>query len=384
MSVSVIVPTFNEAPNVRPLVERINAAVLNDASEIVFVDDSTDDTPEIVRQVAEDSRLPIRLIHREVATGGLSGAVAEGLRTVKNEWAVVMDGDLQHPPEMIPVLLTTGQTSHADVVVASRHVKGGSSDGLAGGLRHLVSGTSGVLTKAMFPLRLRNCSDPMTGFFAVRTAAIDLEKLHPRGFKILLELLARQSLTIVEEPFIFGERFAGESKASLLQGIRFVQQLAALRFGRMSRFAMIGASGAVLNLLIMAALLAFNVNYVAAAIVAAVITILTNFFLQEHFVFGDLRDEGKAFRSRFVQAVGFNGSETVVRTYVLYLLVQFTPLPALLAQAITLAVAFLARFVFQSRVVYRPRRTAPSAFSARAEAIADLPTAERLGKTPEP
>ena len=360
MSVTVIVPTFNEAPNVEPLVERIRKATSGEDARIVFVDDSRDDTPAVIAAVAERSEIPIELIHRETPSGGLSGAVIEGLRAAHSEFAVIMDGDLQHPPEVIPALLHKLRTTKADVVVASRHAPGGTSTGLSNVLRHLVSATSGALTKAMFPIRLRNVSDPMTGYFALRVSSLDLSDLKPRGFKILLEILARQPLAVTEVPFEFGKRMAGESKASLLQGVRFIAQLAALRFGRLARFAAVGAVGTVLNLLILAGLVAVGVNYVLAAIVAAAVTILSNFFLQEQFAFRDLRHEGRSFRVRFLESVGFNALEAAVRTPFLYLIVEFTAIPPVLSQAITLGVAFLIRFLFQSRVVYRPRRIEPA------------------------
>jgi dolichol-phosphate mannosyltransferase len=361
MSITIIVPTFNEAPNVETLVARITAATRGEEIRIIFVDDSRDETPEVIADIAKRAELPVQLIHRDSPAGGLSGAVVDGLRETRSDFVVVMDGDLQHPPEVIPVLLDKLRTTSADVVVASRHAPGGTSAGLANVARHLVSATSGALTKAMFPVRLRNVSDPMTGFFALRVASLNLAELKPRGFKILLEILARQPLLVTEVPFEFGKRLAGESKASLGQGVRFVVQLGALRFGRLGRFAAVGAVGTVLNLLILAGLLALDVNYIVAAIVAAAITILGNFFLQEYFAFRDLRHEGKPFRVRFVEAVGFNALETAIRTPFLYLIVEYTPIPPLVSQAITLAVAFLFRFLFQARVVYRPRRIEPAA-----------------------
>ncbi|HEY5515806.1 MAG TPA: glycosyltransferase, partial [Pengzhenrongella sp.] len=107
--VSIIVPTFNEAPNVAELVRRIGDVVAGLEAEVVFVDDSTDDTAGVVRAVAEWSEVPVRLIRRERPVGGLSGAVQEGLRSSVATWCLVMDGDLQHPPEMIPVLLSTAK-----------------------------------------------------------------------------------------------------------------------------------------------------------------------------------------------------------------------------------------------------------------------------------
>lgn len=238
MELSVIVPTYNEAPNVVELVRRAEAACAGINAEIVFVDDSRDDTPDVIREAAARSAVPVRLIHRDVPAGGLGGAVIDGVRSSGAEHCLVMDGDLQHPPELIPTILAGLQDSGADVVVASRYCgSGGSADGLANGLRRFVSSGSTVLAKALFPTRLKDCSDPMTGFFGFRRSAVDVEELRPTGFKILLEILARHRLDVAEVPFVFGERHAGESKATLKEGVRYLQQLAGLRIGLVGRSA---------------------------------------------------------------------------------------------------------------------------------------------------
>lgn len=357
VTVSVIVPTFNEAPNVAELVTRVVAATADiGATEIIFVDDSTDETPDVIRQVARTSPVPVHLIHREIPEGRLGGAAVEGIRAASGDWCVVMDGDLQHPPEMVPVLVGRGELGDADVVVASRYCgDGGSAEGLAGGLRRLVSSGSTAVTKAMFPRRLRDCTDPMTGFFALRRDRIDLEGLRPRGFKILLELLARQPLQVAEEPFVFAERRAGESKAGMAEGFRFLRQLAALRCGRMPRFAIVGAIGAVLNLVLMALLLAVDVHYLPAAIVATEVTIVTNFLMTERWVFRDLQGSSRPRVARFLQFFLFNNIEAVLRMPVLVLLVESVGINELVAQAASLVFAFLLRFTFVSRVIYRPR-----------------------------
>jgi dolichol-phosphate mannosyltransferase len=372
-SVSVIVPTFNEALNILELTERLTTSLSDLNSEVIFVDDSTDETPDVIQKVAATSSLRIVLLHRERPDGGLSGAVVAGLKAATNDWCVVMDGDLQHPPELIPALLQSASAQDADVAVASRYVKGGSSNGLNGGIRHLVSTASTILTRAMFPRRLRDCTDPMTGFFAIDTTSIDLAELRPRGFKILLEVLARNPLRVTEEPFVFGERHAGESKASLRQGMRFLVQLAALRFGRLSSFAVIGALGAVANIAIMAVLQATGVWYLAAAAIAALITIVGNFLLQERFVFGDLRDQGRGTWTRFAQSMTFNLSETAIRTALLWVIVEATVIPSLLVQALLIAVGFTLRFIFHSRIVYKMSRTTSISF--------DLDGIESQGQT---
>jgi dolichol-phosphate mannosyltransferase len=356
MILSVIVPTFNEGPNVAELVRRTAAALPGRDIEIIFVDDSTDDTPEIIRGVAQNAPVPVRLIHRDAPQGGLGGAVVEGIKAAASDFCVVMDGDLQHPPEVIADLLARAEVGDAEVVVASRYVDGGTSDGLANAVRTMVSRASTLLTKAMFPKKLHNCSDPMTGFFLIDRRSLDIEELRPRGFKILLEILARKQMRVAEVPFDFAPRFAGESKASFSQGMRFITQLTMLRFGRMSAFAVVGGLGAVANLAIMWGLQTVGVQYLVAAVIASVLTIIANFIALEYLVFADMREESGLMRHRFVKSFTFNGIEAIVRIPVIWLLVNEAHIQSVLAAALTLIAAFIIRFVFHALVVYAPKK----------------------------
>ncbi|MGI6879075.1 glycosyltransferase [Microbacterium sp. gxy059] len=358
MELTVVVPTFNEVDNVAELVRRASAALAGRDAEILFVDDSSDGTADAVRRAARSAPLPVRVVHREQPVGGLGGAVVEGFRLAAADRCVVIDGDLQHPPETIPLLADRLEEGDADVVVASRYAGGGSAGGLADRTRELVSRGSNAVTRAMFPVRLRDVTDPMTGFFAVDRRALDLETLRPRGFKILLEILVRQPLRVAEVPFAFGDRFAGRSKASLAQGARFLHQLALLRFGKMSLFALIGALGAVANIGIVWALTSLGVGYIAAAVVGAEATIIGNFLLIERFVFRDMREQARGFGGRFAHSFLFNNVEAAVRIPVMALMVETWHVSSVLATAVTLAVAFVARFTFHSLVVYAPRRSA--------------------------
>ena len=356
VQLSVIVPTYNEAPNVEELVRRVTKAVEGIEAEIVFVDDSTDDTPDVVRTVAASASIPVRLIHREERTGGLGGAVLEGFAAAEADACIVIDGDLQHPPETIPALYERFQRGDVDVVIASRYAGGGTSHGLADRTRVLVSKASTALTRAMFPIKLRDVSDPMTGFFLIDRRSVDQALLRPRGFKILLEILARRSMRVAEVPFDFADRHAGESKASIRQGLHFLSQLTALRFGKMSLFAVIGGLGAIANVAIVWALTQLGVGYIIAAIVAAETTIIGNFLLQERFVFHDMRESASAWWLRFAKSFSFNNAEALVRIPIIALMVESWQFSAVLATAITLVVAFIVRFVFHSLVVYAPRK----------------------------
>jgi dolichol-phosphate mannosyltransferase len=229
-AVSVVVPTRNEAGNVSMLVDRIAVALtpLGQPWEIVFVDDSDDGTPAEIERTSR--RHPVRLCHRlpGLRPGGLSGAVLEGFGRASGEVLVVMDADLQHPPELLPALIGPVGCGLADLAVASRYTGSGSSAGLDGPVRRVASKWSRGVTRAVV-VRSQSVSDPLSGFFALRRSVVDGVELRPHGFKILLEILARGRWTRVQEvPFVFGHRMSGDSKAGVSEGMRFARHLARL------------------------------------------------------------------------------------------------------------------------------------------------------------
>src|SRR3954447_6092808 len=125
--ISILVPTLNEAGNLPELLRRTDAALAGRAYEVIVIDDqSTDDTPAVVADLA--ARYPVRLHVRPTAYGGLSGAVLEGMRLARGRVFVVMDADLQHPPEKVPELIAAvdgagdGAAATADFALGSRYV----------------------------------------------------------------------------------------------------------------------------------------------------------------------------------------------------------------------------------------------------------------------
>ncbi|HTR95327.1 MAG TPA: polyprenol monophosphomannose synthase [Trebonia sp.] len=235
--ISLVIPTFNESANIAELLARLEYAIPAQVpAEVIFVDDSTDDTPAVIAHEARFSRLAVSVLHRDVPEGGLGGAVTMGLRAAAAPWIVVMDADLQHPPALVPELVSAGQRAGADLVVATRYAGGGSRAGLDGGFRRFASGGTTFLAKTVFLRHLRGVSDPMSGFFAVRAAALDTTVLRPLGYKILLELIVRCRIRkVTEVPYEFQDRFAGQSKANLGEGLRFFRHLMLLRFGSAGR-----------------------------------------------------------------------------------------------------------------------------------------------------
>ncbi|WEO95640.1 glycosyltransferase family 2 protein [Streptomyces sp. FXJ1.172] len=360
-AVTVVVPTFNESANIRQLLRQITESVpARLPCEVLFVDDSTDDTPEVIRAAAQDCPFPVAVLHRAEPAGGLGGAVVEGIKAATSEWIVVMDGDCQHPPSLIPELVATGERTNAALVVASRYVEGGSRAGLAGGYRVAVSRGATWLTKALFPRRLHGISDPMSGFFAVRRGAVTPETLKPLGYKILLELAVRtRPRQVAEVPFVFRDRFAGESKSSTREGLRFLRHLAGLRTAspaaRMAGFGLIGASGFVPNLAGLWALTALGVHYVLAEILANQLGVAWNFLLIEQLLFRDRRAH-RRWWDRLGRFGLLANADLVLRIPLIALLVGRFGMGALPATALALVMTFVVRFAGTEALVYLPRR----------------------------
>lgn len=355
---TIVVPTFDERDNIGPLLHRLSTALLGEQVEVLFVDDSRDDTPDVIRAAAATCPLPVRLLHRPPGqrVGGLSGAVVAGLRAAGTPWVMVMDGDLQHPPETVPELVAAIRAGDCDLVAASRYADGGSSGGLAGGRRRLVSRLCGAAARGLFPRRMSGCTDPMTGFFAVRRDAVDPDRLRPDGFKILLEILVRSGrLRVREVPFTFARRSAGASKADLGQGLAYLRHLARLRLsgtpGRVAGFLAIGASGVLPNLAAMALLLRVGVPYLSATVAATLVAVSWNFVLTDTLLFRARRLGSRW--GRYLGYLAFNSPDVPLRLPLMALLVGALGMPTLRATAVSIAGVAVIRFVVVDRLLYR-------------------------------
>jgi dolichol-phosphate mannosyltransferase len=220
------VPTRNERGNVRALLSRLRDVLAGVPAEILIVDDSDDGTPEEATRAAADIGVPLRVIHREGAErkGGLSTAVIAGIKASRGEFVCVMDADLQHPPELVVKMLEVARERQADIVIASRYVKGGSDGGLSSPSRKFLSFASKWLVTVLFFPRLMRVTDPLTGYFVARRSVLEGVILRPIGFKILLEILIRSKWKrSVDVPMKFERRAEGESKATFKQGTDFLR-----------------------------------------------------------------------------------------------------------------------------------------------------------------
>lgn len=242
--VSVIVPALNEAGNIPRLISRIDKAMAGRSYEVIIVDDdSRDKTAEVCELLAR--KFPLRLIVRHHAKDGLSGAVLHGMAISVGDKMVVMDADLQHPPEKIPGLLAVIESGEADFALGSRYVEGGTTEHDWSTFRRLNSRVATWLAKPF----AGGTSDPMSGFFALsRQTYQSASRLTPLGYKIALELMCKCRVRrVVEVPIHFADREAGESKLSFKQQLRYVRHLARLYAFRFPRTILLGkaAVGAV-------------------------------------------------------------------------------------------------------------------------------------------
>ena len=370
-SLTVVVPTRNEASNVTALLERLGEALAGERAEVLFVDDSDDGTPDLVR-AHRGRALSVGLLHRRPGrrVGGLGGAVAAGLRAATGEYVRVMDADLQHPPALVPRLLAHARASGADVVVASRYVDEGDV-GQFGALRRAVSRASTTFARALFPRRLKSVTDPMSGFFLVRRRHVDPAVLRPDGFKILLEILLRQPGDTSEVPFSFSDRLSGESKACWREGLRYLRHLLRLRasgrIGQVLLFAAVGATGVAVNTVALGVLLAIAGRHVILwSLASTQVAILWNFGLSERWVFR--RDPGRL-ASRLASYMALNNASFAVSGPLLVLLVAVATLPVLAANVISLTVLAAVRFLVCDRLIWPERSGGADAAGAAATSV---------------
>lgn len=215
--VSIVLATLNERENLPPLIDRIRSLRLPRYEVIVVDDGSTDGTREYLRtQSSQDSR--IRPLYHEGKQTTLR-AQCQGIESATFSVIVVMDADLQHPPELLGAMVRR-LDSGAQLVVASRYVAGGTA-GHRTVYRWFLSRGAEWLAKLLLP-PARRVSDPVSGFFAFRRDVwVPLDPSY-RGYKLLLFLLVMaEGKPVVEVPFRFAPRPEGESKVA--SGLGFIR-----------------------------------------------------------------------------------------------------------------------------------------------------------------
>ena len=303
MKVVIILPTYNERGNIAALLTSLQAEFrrLHHEMHILVVDDnSPDGTATLVRQAMQDQP-NLHLITGEKA--GLGAAYIRGMQyaidELRAEVVFEMDADFSHDPADVPRLLATLEDS-ADFVIGSRHVKGGSIPAEWSVWRKLNS--AGGNWVARYIVGLYGIHDCTAGFRAIRTSIlrqIDFSALRVKGYAFQVALL-HQAITlgavVKEVPVHFIDRKQGQSKLGLADIVEFVFnawwiRLRALR--TFIRFAVVGASGTLVNLGVFTTALHTGLNKYVASALAIELSIIWNFFLNNYWTFRERKTRAR-------------------------------------------------------------------------------------------
>jgi dolichol-phosphate mannosyltransferase len=223
VTVSIVVPTYNERTRLGELVSAVFEVFAQHGidGELVIVDDnSPDGTGALADALAARHR--IRVVHR-AGKLGLGTAVVDGFNAASGSVLGVMDADLSHPPSALPRLLQALEAHQADLAIASRYIPGGATKNWPL-VRRAMSRFACLLARPLTAAR-----DATSGYFLIRRAAVQDVEIAAGGFKICLELLIRGRVrSVVEVPYEFVDRAAGESKMSWREATGYFWQVAAL------------------------------------------------------------------------------------------------------------------------------------------------------------
>jgi dolichol-phosphate mannosyltransferase len=312
---SLIIPTYKEAGNVQKLV-----AILTDILdqtipqryELIIVDDNSPDFTWQIAQELTEEYPQLQVMNREQEKG-LSTAVIRGWQSAKGEILGVIDGDLQHPPEVLIKLLQEMEKG-ADLAVASRHVEGGGVSEWSM-IRRFLSRGAQTLGLILLPGVIGRLSDPMSGYFMIRREAIANTILSPVGYKILIEVTARGKIRwIGEVGYVFQERTAGESKVTWKQYVEYLQHLFKLRLSllpvqRFIQFGLVGLSGVVVDMGLLYLLsdpTMLNFPLTRSKILASETAIINNFIWNDLWTFRDISGKQKGWKKQIKRFLKFN------------------------------------------------------------------------------
>ncbi len=357
---SLVIPTYDEAANVGRLVRRLHQvlAATGVGFELIIVDDDSPDcTWKVAAGLVQD--VPSLRVIRRTGASGLATAVICGWSHARGDVLGVIDGDGQHPPEVVTDLLAAmdGQT---EVAVASRHVDGGGvSDWSA--IRRLLSRGAQALGLLLLPGTVGRVTDPMSGYFLVRRDVVAGVDLDPVGYKILLEVLARGEVRrVAERPYVFLERSEGESKVSAGHYVGYLRHLMRLRLHPLRSRALVRYL-LVTALALVADALAFlwifdrhGWNLTRSAAIAGEVGILLTVALHDLWTFAGRATRGAVDRIRRVLGAQIAlGLLLAVRLTVLNALVNWFDLGPLAAFLIAMAAITPASHLLGSRLTWR-------------------------------
>jgi putative flippase GtrA len=362
LSVSVVLPTYNEAESLPVIVPRIaqTLAAAGIAFEVIIVDDnSPDGTAEVAARLAE--QWPVRVLKR-VDERGLATAVLAGFALSRAEVCVVMDADGSHPVDALPAMVRMILEDKADIVVGSRHVPGGGSRDWP-----LFSQFKSKLA-AVLALGVTSMTDPTTGFLAARRALLERLQLDPVGWKIVLEIVVKAApVRVAEVPIIFVDRELGVSKQSLGVFGEYLAHLAKLyahRYPSLSelvKFCAVGVIGMCLDLTTVITLKeTWNIDTRLCAVAGFIVAVTSNFVLNRKYTFARARELPLLFS--YATYVGTNLAGLALRMLAIQTMIAMAGMDEgrnyVFTNFVGIMLATLANFVGAKFFAFAPERVA--------------------------
>lgn len=340
--VTIVIPTYNESENLPELVSRIRA-VCNDVY-ILIVDDSPNmDTANLATKLG-------CIVNHHAVKKGLSASIIEGIQYASTDKVIVMDADLQHPPEVLPDIIKALDSN--ELVIASRWVKGGGVRDWS--LKRVI--TSKVANLLAFPL-VPKILDRTSGFFGVQTKCLDTSELNPIGWKTSLEVMVKGNYKSFKEvPFVFENRKHGESKLSSKIITEYCSQLKDLYLrNKFLKFIMVGSSGAVIKLLSMFLLTNYgHVFYMLSYLISSILAITSNYTLNSLWTFDQfLNVSFKSHVFKYLRYVATSCIAVAINELILFILTGKLHVWYMFSAFIGIFTAFAVNYILSRRIVWK-------------------------------
>jgi dolichol-phosphate mannosyltransferase len=345
---SVIVPTYNERENLKKLVEKTLSSLKGLKFELIIVDDnSPDGTGKLADELASKHK-NVKVVHRQGRLG-LGTAILDGAKVADGEIMGVMDADMQHPPEVLRTMLEKAEAG-ADIVIASRYVKGGGVESWSFFREAMSKGA--IWLSHLFLPKTRKVEDTQSGYFLFKRHVIENVSLNVKEFKLLVEILAKGKYKeVVEVPYTFKTRAAGKSKLGSKQILSYVKQLLRLSEYRVLKFMAVGASGIVVNNGVLWLLVSLaSMLPLLAAIISIETSIMTNFLLNNFWTFKERK--GEKFPYKLAK---YHGSMVLgaIVNYMTFALLLAAGFHLIVANTIGILLGFVLNYLLSEIFVWR-------------------------------
>jgi glycosyltransferase involved in cell wall biosynthesis len=361
-NLSVVIPVYNEAENIRTAVERIEAE-LRVPHRIVIVYDMDEDTTVPVVHEIQKIRDNVTLVKNKYGRGVLN-AIKTGLEEAseaENGYVVVTMADLSDPPEVINAMYDIAERENADIVCASRYMKGGKQIGgpVIKGLMSRIAG----LTLHRFARVATH--DATNSFKLYSTGFLQKQRIESSGgFEIGIELVAKahvQGAVIREVPTTWTDRVAGSSNFKLLSWLKnylhwyfYAYKSVFDKYGK--PFLKYVGAGFLCALLNWGTFYLLNyiagLHYLAAAAIAFILSCTLNYVLCK-FIFAS---RGRKKAAEFIFLLLASAIALSIDLSVMYLLVEKISLPRMVAKILGTGSAFFFNYISRQFFIFAPKQ----------------------------